>query len=122
MRPHVDERDFPPEVLDILEVHDIDLEDVNIFLEIYGSDGATGVTDWYHPAAYLHDYLYRTARVPRSVADEVFYITLREVAKNEDVAVWRLWRRFRAIMDYTGVRTFGWLFYNGAERNKGENT
>lgn len=55
-------------------------------------------------AATVHDYLYSTHVVPRSVADAV----LREASGVTDVPDWR-----RQLM-WAGVRAFGWLYWGGA--------
>ncbi|WP_433693187.1 DUF1353 domain-containing protein [Paraburkholderia phenoliruptrix] len=55
-------------------------------------------------AATVHDYLYSTHIVSRSVADSV----LREASAVTDVPDWR-----RQLM-WAGVRLFGWLYWGGA--------
>lgn len=50
-----------------------------------------------HSAAVLHDYLYSTGEVPRSVADKVF----REAAIVSGVSKWKAWAMWVA------VRVFG---------------
>lgn len=53
-----------------------------------------------HAAAVVHDYLYRTALVSRSLADAIF----REALKSETgwLARWTMW---------AGVRVGGWTSY-----------
>lgn len=53
-------------------------------------------------AGLRHDYLYRTGKVSREVADRVLYETLRDWG----VPRWRSW------LMYAGVRAFGFVFYN----------
>lgn len=55
-------------------------------------------------AATVHDYLYSTHIVPRSVADAV----LREASDVTAVPDWR-----RQLM-WAGVRVFGWLYWSSA--------
>jgi hypothetical protein len=55
-------------------------------------------------AATVHDYLYSTHIVPRSVADAV----LREASDVTAVPDWR-----RQLM-WAGVRVFGWLYWGTA--------
>jgi len=55
-------------------------------------------------AATVHDYLYSTHIVTRSVADAV----LREASDVTAVPDWR-----RQLM-WAGVRVFGWLYWSGA--------
>lgn len=55
-----------------------------------------------HSSAVVHDYLYRTAEVSRSMADAVF----KEAAESEGVGFfsrWALW---------SGVRVGGWTSYD----------
>ncbi len=55
-----------------------------------------------HPAAVVHDYLYRTAQVSRAMADRVFQEALR--ADGMDWAsTWLMW---------AGVRVGGWVTYS----------
>ena len=55
-----------------------------------------------HPAAVVHDYLYRKAIVTRSVADAVFYEALRVDGEG----------MISAFLMWTGVRMGGWVSYD----------
>lgn len=57
--------------------------------------------DTAHAAAVIHDFLYRTKKVPRRIADAVFL----EAMATSGVPWWR-----RRIM-HLAVRTFGWISY-----------
>ena len=52
-------------------------------------------------AATIHDYLYTTRKVPRKIADKVFY----EILQDDKIDSWRAWLMYRA------VRLFGFLSY-----------
>ncbi len=63
-------------------------------------------------AAVIHDYLYRTALVPRATADQVF----REAAAVEGVNVvarWAMWG---------GIRIGGWAAYDQRHPSNKEST
>jgi len=53
-------------------------------------------------AATVHDYLYRTGKVPRAEADEVFFDLLEGQVPG--------WKRYAM---WGAVRAFGWLSYKG---------
>ena len=55
-----------------------------------------------HPAATVHDYLYRMAQVSRATADRVFEEALY-VDGMDRVSAWFMW---------TGVRVGGWNAYS----------
>lgn len=61
------------------------------------------VGDTAHAAAVLHDYLYTTGEVPRSMADAVF----KEAAQICGVSGWRAW------ILWAGVRIGGGSHYKG---------
>lgn len=54
-----------------------------------------------HKAAVIHDYLYATKSVSRSVADSIFKEALSEIEPG-----WRAWAM------WLGVRIGGWWIYN----------
>ena len=56
------------------------------------------VGDTAHPAAVVHDYLYRTRASSRAVADAVF----REAAELGKEPAWRVWCM------WAGIRAGGW--------------
>lgn len=62
------------------------------------------VQDKMNPAAVIHDLLYDTGAVSRTMADAVFLEAMIEL----DVAVWR------AYAAYAAVRACGWAFYRAA--------
>jgi len=100
--PHLAPEDLPKDVLDELTVFGLTVADVDRWLRAHGSDGATGVPDGYLPAAWLHDYCYRTAIVPRETADVWYRLTLLHVAESEEwlwrwLAVARAWWRWAAL-------------------------
>jgi hypothetical protein len=53
-------------------------------------------------AAVMHDWLYTTHVVERSVADKLFYLAMRELGCTKHCAD----------MDYLFVRLFGWIGWN----------
>lgn len=55
-----------------------------------------------HEAAVVHDYLYKTNKVTRSVADAVF----EEAAKVSGEPGWKSW------LMWAGVRLGGWMAWN----------
>lgn len=100
--PHLVPEDLPQAVIDELALFDLTVADVDRWLRAHGSDGATGVPDGYLPAAWLHDYCYRTAIVPRETADVWYRLTLLHVAESEEwlwrwLAVARAWWRWAAL-------------------------
>lgn len=109
--PYLIPQQFPEYVLCKLEENNFSFDEANLFLAAKGTDGATFVLDYYLPAAWLHDYLYRTGKVPRKLADELFYVSLREIARMEDNVLARLLGAAIAYSNYYGVRAFGWLHY-----------
>ena len=56
----------------------------------------------YLRAAIIHDYCYRTGKIPRNFADAIFKKILREDGVTP----------FKAHLMWLGVRSFGWQFYN----------
>jgi hypothetical protein len=59
----------------------------------------------YLRAAIIHDYCYRTGKVPRIEADAVFKKVLREDGVTP----------LKAYLMWLGVRSFGWQFYKKCE-------
>lgn len=55
-------------------------------------------------AAVLHDYMYKTGKLPRAQADAIY----RAALAADDVAWWRRWAM------WAGVRVGGWKAYRGA--------
>lgn len=62
----------------------------------------------YLEAGLIHDYLYRTGKESRKIADYTFYKMLRHWG----VPRWRAW------LMWAGVRAFGFAFYNRCNRKQ----
>lgn len=104
--PHLSLEDLPQVVIDELALFDLTVADVDRWLRAHGSDGATGVPDGYLPAAWLHDYCYRTAIVPRAIADVWYRLTLIHAAESDEWP-WRWWGLARAWWRWAALRLIG---------------
>lgn len=60
-----------------------------------------------HMAAVIHDYLYTTQEVSRTVADAVFFEALKETESS-----WRAWAM------WLGVRVGGWWVWSHGQHSK----
>jgi hypothetical protein len=110
LTPHLDAADLPPEVLDELRLYEIAVADVDRWLRRNGSDGATGVPDGFLPAAWLHDYCYRTAVVDQETADRWYRQTLIWAADGDEWP-WRIWARARAWWRWAALLVIGRRHY-----------
>jgi len=108
--PHLAPEDLPKDVLDELTVFGLTVADVDRWLRAHGSDGATGVPDGYLPAAWLHDYCYRTAVVDQATADRWYRLTLIHAAEGEEL-VWRVLAVARAWWRWAALRVIGRRHY-----------
>jgi hypothetical protein len=117
MTPHLDTADLPDAVLDELQLHEIDVMGIDRWLRANGSDGATGVPDGYLPAAWLHDYCYRTAVVDQTTADRWYRLTLIHAAEGEEL-VWRILAVARAWWRWAALRVIGRRHYRSDLRHE----
>ena len=85
-------------------------EDTKKVGEYIGSDGCTGVPDWYVAGCIEHDFYYRTKMdftgkpVSRSYADKRLRLVTQKLSpvRHASPISWVRW---------TGVRVVGWIFW-----------
>lgn len=110
--PHLSREDLPDSALTKLALYGVTVEEIDIFLRRHGSDGYSWVPDDALAAAWVHDFLYRTKRVPKDIADELLEEIMLAYADLEDRWMWRKLKRIKARIYRLGVRCFGRSAYD----------
>lgn len=110
MIPHLDVDDLPKEVVAEMADLELSVEEVDGWLRRNGSDGASGVPDNYHPAAWLHDFCYRSGYVPKKIADRWFRMAMIDATADEEWP-WRWTGIVKAWVRWAAVRLCGGPFY-----------
>lgn len=108
--PHLTADDLPAQVIAEMADFELTVDEVDEWLRRHGSDGATGVPDDYRPAAWLHDFCYRTRYIPKATADRWFRLAMIDAVAGEEW-LWRWTGTAKAWLRWAAVRTLGGWYY-----------